>query len=118
MEEVDLKSEKYEKHRAAGKILAETLSETVKRIEVGVTHLEVAEFAENRIREMGGEPAFPVNISINEEASHSTPGMGEKTKFGEEMICLDIGVHVDGWIADAAKTVDLSGNPKLVELEK
>ncbi len=115
MEEVDLKSEKYEKHRAAGKILADTLSEAVKRIDVGVTHLEVAEFAEDRIWELGGEPAFPVNISINEEASHSTPGMAEKTKFGEEMICLDIGVHVDGWIADAAKTVDLSGNPKLVE---
>ena len=46
MEEVDLKSEKYEKHRAAGKILAETLSEAVKRVEVGGTHLEVAEFAE------------------------------------------------------------------------
>ena len=115
MEGVDFKSEKYEKHRAAGKILSETLSEAEGMIEVGTTHLEVAEFAENKIREMGGEPAFPVNISINEEASHSTPSINEKTKFGEDMICLDIGVHVEGWIADAAKTVDLSGNPELVE---
>ena len=58
MEEVDLKSEKYEKHRAAGKILAETLSEAVKRVEVGGTHLEVAEFAEKRIRELGENPHF------------------------------------------------------------
>jgi methionyl aminopeptidase len=31
------------------------------------------------------------------------------------MVCLDVGVHVDGYIADAATTVDLSGNPELVE---
>lgn len=114
-EEVDLKSEKYEKYREAGRILSITLAETVKMVDVGITHLEVVEFAEDRIRDLGGEPAFPVNISINEEASHSTPGRNEKTIFGEEMICVDIGVHVDGWIADAAKTVDFSGNPKFVE---
>ncbi|MFC7046864.1 type II methionyl aminopeptidase [Halobacteriaceae archaeon GCM10025711] len=115
MSGVDLEAEKYEKYREAGEILAQVLAEAEERVEVGVAQLDVAEFAEDRIEELGGEPAFPVNISVDEEASHATPAADDDTEFGEEMVCLDIGVHVDGWIADAATTVDLSGNPELVE---
>lgn len=113
--EVDLDAEKYEKHREAGEILAQVREEAADRVEVGVKQLEVAEFAEERIRELGGKPAFPVNISVDEEAAHATPAPDDDTEFGEEMINLDIGVHIDGWIADTAITVDLSGNPELVE---
>ncbi|NKE34298.1 type II methionyl aminopeptidase [Natronococcus sp. JC468] len=113
--EVDFESEKYEKLREAGEILSQVRTETAERVEVGASHLEVAEYAEDRIRELGGNPAFPVNISIDEEAAHATPEIGDESTFGEEMINLDIGVHVDGWLADTAITVDLSGNPELAE---
>ena len=113
--EVDLESEKYEKHREAGEILSQVRTETAERVEVGASHLEIAEYAEDRIRELGGKPAFPVNISIDEEAAHATPSIDDEETFGEEMINLDIGVHVDGWLADTAITVDLSGNPELAE---
>jgi methionyl aminopeptidase len=89
--------------------------ETAERVEVGASHLDVAEYAEDRIRELGAKPAFPVNISIDEEAAHATPSIDDDSTFGEEMINLDIGVHVDGWLADTAITVDLSGNPELAE---
>ncbi|MFD1514798.1 type II methionyl aminopeptidase [Halomarina rubra] len=112
---VDLTTEQYEKHREAGEILAEVRDEAAERVDVGVTHLEVAEWAENRIRELGGKPAFPVNISVDHEAAHATPGVDDPTEFGEEMVNLDIGVHVDGWLADTAITVDLSGNDDLAE---
>ena len=115
MTEVDLDAERYQKHREAGEILSTVMNETAEMIEVGVTQLEVAEYAEDRIDELGGAPAFPVNISVDEEASHATPARDDETAFGEEMVCLDIGVHVDGWIADAAVTVDLSDHPDLVE---
>ncbi|PSP56092.1 type II methionyl aminopeptidase [Halobacteriales archaeon QS_1_67_19] len=113
--EVDLEAEKYEKHREAGEILAQVREETIERVEVGTSQLEVARFAEERIRELGGEPAFPVNISIDEEAAHATPSAGDDAEFGEEMINLDLGVHIDGWIADTAVTVDLSSTPELAE---
>ncbi|WP_338729715.1 type II methionyl aminopeptidase [Haladaptatus sp. DJG-WS-42] len=115
MSDIDLSSESYEKNREAGRILAQVRDEAADKVDVGVTHLEVAEFAENRIRELGGEPAFPVNISIDEEAAHATPKIGDESVFGEEMINLDIGVHVDGWLADTAITVDLSGHTELKE---
>ncbi|RJS99036.1 MULTISPECIES: type II methionyl aminopeptidase [Halococcus] len=114
-ESVDLEAEQYEKHREAGAILAQVREEAAERVEVGVSHLEVAEWTEERIRELGGEPAFPVNISIDEEAAHASPSADDETTFGEEMVNLDIGVHIDGWLADTAVTVDLSGNPDLAE---
>ena len=113
--DVDLESEQYEKHREAGEILSQVRAETVERVKVGESHLEVAEFAEDRIHELGGQPAFPVNVSIDEEAAHATPSIGDESTFGEEMINIDIGVAVDGWLADSAVTIDLSGNPELAE---
>jgi methionyl aminopeptidase len=116
MNDVDLSAEKYQRYREAGDILETVLAEAADRVAVGTTHLEVAEFAEELTEEEGGEPAFPVNISVNEEASHATPGRDDETEFEEgDLVCLDIGVHVEGWIADAAVTVDLGENTELVE---
>jgi len=112
----DLSEEAVQKHREAGDILTTVMAEAREAVEPGVTHLEVAEAAEERIHELGGELAFPVNISIDEEASHATPAADDDHTFGDdEMICLDVGVHVDGYIAAAATTVDFSGNDELVE---
>ncbi len=114
MTEVDLDAERYEKHREAGDILVTALTEAADRVEVGASALEVAEFAESRIEALGGRPAFPTNISVDEEASHATPARDDETTFGEQLVTLEVGVHVDGWIADAALTVDLRGEPDLV----
>jgi methionyl aminopeptidase len=110
-----LDEETIAKYRRAGEALRTVLDETAELIEPGVTQLEVAEHAEARIEDLADGPAFPVNISVDEEASHATPARDDDAEFGEEMVCLDVGVHVDGYIADAATTVDLSGTPDLVE---
>ncbi|PSQ19230.1 type II methionyl aminopeptidase [Halobacteriales archaeon QS_8_69_26] len=109
MTDVDLDAEQYEKHREAGEILAQVRDEAADRVEVGASHLELAEWAEERIRELGGEPAFPMNISIDEEAAHATPAPDDDSTFGEELVNIDLGVSIDGWLADTAVTVDLTG---------
>jgi methionyl aminopeptidase len=115
MSQAPLDDGTLENYRQAGTVLREVLDEAAALIDPGVTHLEVAEFAEERIYERADGCAFPANISIDEEASHATPSADDDTEFGEEMVCLDCGVHVDGFIADAAVTVDHSGNADLVE---
>ena len=60
-------------------------------------------------------PPFPVTSPGTRVAAHYTPGPKDESTFGESMTKLDIGVHVDGYIADAAITVDLGGHPELVE---
>lgn len=103
------------KYMTAGEILAHVRNETAKQVKVGASLLDVADFAENMIKKEGGECAFPVNISRNDEAAHATPKKNDTEVFGEDMVKLDIGVHIDGFIADTAITVDLSGHNELVE---
>ncbi|WP_255148724.1 type II methionyl aminopeptidase [Halorarius halobius] len=115
MSDVDLSAEKYEKHREAGEILAQVRDEAAERLEVGTGYLEISEWAEDRIRELGGTPAFPVNVSVDNEAAHGAAAPDDDRTIGEEMVKLDIGVHIDGWLADTAVTVDFTGQQELVE---
>ena len=107
-----------EKYRKAGRILAEVMKEARPKINVGVPLIEIAEFVEGSIRSKGCQPAFPCNISLDRAAAHYTPKPNDEAVFGENMVKLDIGVHFDGYIADAAITVDLSGHPELVDASR
>ncbi len=114
--EVDYTEERIESTIKAGKILKMIKEEVKGKIKPGVPLLEVAEFVENKIREYGAEPAFPCNISINSDAAHFTPKRNDERCFREgDLVKIDIGAHINGWIADTAITVDLGDNDDLVE---
>lgn len=94
----------------AGKIAAKVLSRLPAYIKPGASILEVCEKIEGMIRNEGASPAFPCNLSINEVAAHYSPLAGDETRIPDGAIVkADIGVHVDGYIADTALTIDLSG---------
>lgn len=77
-------------------------------VEPGVTFTEVAESIEAKVRELGAEPAFPVNISIDEDAAHDTAQPDDDRTFGDQdVVKLDIGAHIDGYIGDTATTIVL-----------
>jgi methionyl aminopeptidase len=102
--------EGIESYRKAGKIASETLSWASKLIKPGVKYLYIADKVEERFAKEGVESAFPVNISINDAAAHYTPKFNDAAVFTDkDVVKLDIGVHVDGYIADTAVTVDLTG---------
>ena len=107
-------AEVLEKYREAGGILAEVRADAIKKIKVGKKLLDAAESIEASIKQKGGAVAFPTNISINEEAAHATPSKADTSTFGADLVKLDIGVHIDGYIADTAVTVDLGDNGELV----
>ena len=113
-----METEILENYRKAGRILAEVLAEAGPRVELGASLLDVANFVEDAIRSRGAKPAFPCNISLDRNAAHYTPSPLDATRFGENMVKLDVGVHVDGYIADAAITVDLGGHESLVEASR
>jgi methionyl aminopeptidase len=94
-----------EKYKRAGNILVAVEEETRKILKPGMSLREIAESIESSICKKGGEPAFPVNISVNDIAAHYTPTYND-TKVIEksELVKIDIGVHVDGYIADRAFT--------------
>lgn len=111
-------AEVLEKYRKAGRILAEVLESARPRVKVGASLLEVADYVEDAILRRGALIAFPCNISLDRAAAHYTPAPKDERCFGENMVKLDVGVHLDGYIADAAITIDLGDNPELVEASR
>ncbi|MDO8339764.1 MAG: type II methionyl aminopeptidase [Candidatus Burarchaeum sp.] len=102
--------EQTEAYEKAGKIVWKALAEGRRMIRPGARLLDVAERVEAIIAEEGALPAFPVNISINADAAHDTPKFGDGRTFGEkDLVKLDAGAHIEGYIGDAAITIDLSG---------
>ena len=97
--------EALEKFRLSGKILRETREEMKLFVRENMLILQVCEKAENLIREKGGKPAFPCNVSINEVAAHYTSPPDDKAKIPERAVAkVDLGVQVDGYVTDTAFT--------------
>ncbi len=67
--------------------------------------IDVCEKAEGLIRQKGGKPAFPCNVSVNEVTAHYTSPPGDKNAIPpNSVVKVDIGVHVDGYVTDTAFT--------------
>ena len=101
----------------AGKIASEIKKWIKPQIKKGMPLLEIAENIESKMDELGGKPAFPTNLSINEIAAHYTPSYDDET-LAHGLLKVDFGVHIDGWVSDTAFSMDLENseeNKKLIE---
>lgn len=104
--------------KKAGKIAKNALRLSEKLLKPEAPLLEIADTIEQYIIDHGGYPAFPVNISINDVAAHYTPDINDKSVIREgDVVKVDLGVHIEGWIVDAAITIEINDN-KYKELIK
>ncbi|MEZ6036646.1 MAG: type II methionyl aminopeptidase [Planctomycetota bacterium] len=97
-----------DKLRESGRISATALAHGRKMLlEVG-TRIEAVQLAvEAKIRELGGEPCFPAQVSRNHIAAHYCSPPGDPTVVQpNDILKLDCGAHLDGWVTDNATTVD------------
>jgi len=108
-----------EKYRTAGSLAARILKDGAQQIRVGSSYLELVESIEARVKEEGAELAFPLNLSLNEDAAHDTASWSdERTLKKGDVVKLDLGVQIDGYIADTATTVDLGTNSLLLDASR
>lgn len=97
-----------EAYMKAGKIAAESREQARSLVKEGRPLLEICSKVEEMIREKGGKPAFPCNVCVNEVAAHYSSPIGDvRTVPPQALVKVDLGVHVDGYIADTATTVSL-----------
>jgi methionyl aminopeptidase len=98
------------KMAAAGRIVADTIAHVGEQLEPGITTGELDRIAEEHIRSLGGVPTsqgyrgYPAAICISPNAMvvHGIPGpyvVGDG-----DVITIDVGVTLDGYIADSAYT--------------
>ena len=80
---------------------------------------DVLETVERMIRERGAEPGFPAQSSRNSVAAHYCSAPDDDLAYEEgDCVKVDIGVHVDGYVADTATSVDLSSDGRWKPLIK
>jgi methionyl aminopeptidase len=106
-----MNNEVYDKYSLAGKIAKDARAFGIDLLKTGASFLDIANNVESKILEKGGCLAFPVNISINEIAAHYSPKDDDTKKLNKgDVVKLDIGTHIDGYIADTAVTVEIGNN--------
>jgi methionyl aminopeptidase len=104
-------------YKQAGKIASEVRENTRKKYYIGSTLFQICESIEAEIRRKDAAPAFPVNVSLNDIAAHYTAEPNDQIMVKDaDVLKIDIGVHVQGYIADTAVTVCY--NPKYETLVK
>lgn len=104
-------------YKKAGAIAKQVVAYAKKTIKPSMTLLEIAKKIEAEIRKQGGQSAFPVNLSINEIAAHYHPSLEDETK-AQGLLKIDIGIHINGFIADTAFSLDLTPDNKYKKLIK
>ncbi|MEM0445683.1 MAG: type II methionyl aminopeptidase [Nitrososphaerota archaeon] len=112
--------EQLDRLRQAGSIAYSVLREAAAMVRPGMRALEICEYAETRIRELGANPAFPCNVGIDSVAAHYTATHTDNEEIPRNsLVKLDIGVELEGYIADTAITIDLrSQHGYLVDVAK
>ena len=90
----------------AGKIASEVRENARRKNHVGSTLEEICNSIEKEIMNKGAKCAFPVNVSLNEIAAHYTAEPNDKTTVKDtDLLKIDLGVQINGHIADTAVTV-------------
>jgi methionyl aminopeptidase len=110
-------SKELEKWLEAGRITSQIMKKALQLAKPGVPLLEIAEKLEAEAEKLGVKWAFPVNLSINEIAAHYSPFYEDKTVCSG-LLKIDLGISVDGYIADMARTVDFSPDGRHREMMK
>jgi methionyl aminopeptidase len=96
-------------YRRAGKIAKDAIAIARESTKEGVLVIDAANRVEKFITDSGASIAFPINICLNHVAAHYTPSEKDPLKFARgDLVKLDVGVHVNGCIADTATTVEIT----------
>jgi methionyl aminopeptidase len=116
-------AQEIEKMAAAGAVLAEAMDEIESQVRAGVSTAQLDKLVERFIRARGATPTFkgyrgfPGSICASPNAMivHGIPGP-YRLNSGD-IISIDIGVTLDGWVADAARTFPVDEvSPEVVNL--
>lgn len=112
-----MKPEVIKAYKKAGAIASEAREYGISLCVEGALALEIAEKVEAKIEKLGGELAFPADVSLNDVAAHYSPVVGDKLTLKKgDLVKVDIGVHIDGYLADTAASISIGKNAENEEL--
>ncbi len=99
-------SQALDSFRKSGEIVARLRKDVPVMVKPGVQALRICDELEQKMRDQGGKPAFPVNVGINEVAAHYTSPPEDTLTIPSGCLAkIDFGVQVDGYVTDTSVTV-------------
>ena len=111
--------DKFEKFREAGKISREVKKYARTIIKKDAKAIDIAEAIELKIEELGGKASFPVDVSINDMSAHYNPHIDDTLTLKEgDLVKIDMGAHIDGYVTDTAFTSSIGANEENEKLIK
>ena len=104
-----------EQYKTSGRITREVKALVPAEVRPGVSFLEVCDFVRREIEARGGRLAFPTGIGVNQVTAHYAPQDGDQSVFREDdLVKVDFGVHVDGYVTDTSVSTTLNPDYNLL----
>ncbi|MFI5404147.1 MAG: type II methionyl aminopeptidase [Candidatus Gagatemarchaeaceae archaeon] len=104
-----------EEYRKSGKITNDLRKVVKERVKPGMRYLEACQLVEREIGARGGSPAFPTGIGVDQVTAHYAPQGDDSALFDDnQVIKVDFGVHIDGYVTDTAVTVTFNPDRRLL----
>ncbi len=105
---MDWSDDVVDKLRTAGRVAREARTYGAEILREGISILEAVEKIEDFMRTKGCPPAFPTCLSVNDVAAHDTPThKDDRVLRRGDVVKIDLGAQVDGYLTDTAKTVEI-----------
>lgn len=112
------------KYKTAGEIAQKVLVATIAACKVGAKIVEICQSSDKMIEDLTAPVyqkgkilkgiAFPTCVSVNHCMGHFSPLLSDKTVLNEgDVAKIDLGVHIDGYIAVVAHTIVVQANPEV-----
>ncbi len=95
-----------DQYRVSGRITGEVKTLVRSAVRPGVGFLEITDLVRREVQSRGGQLAFPTGIGVNQVTAHYAPLDGDESVFkDEDLVKVDFGVHVDGYVTDTSVSV-------------
>jgi methionyl aminopeptidase len=100
-----------EEYRKSGAITSQVKAVVKSAVRPGTGFLEICDLVRKEVESRGGRLAFPTGIGVNEVTAHYAPQEGDQSVVrDEDLVKVDFGVHVDGYVTDTS--VSVTFNPE------
>ena len=100
-----------EEYRKSGHITSQVKAVVRSAVKPGVGFLELCDLVKKEVESRGGRLAFPTGIGVNEVTAHFAPQVGDTSTVREtDLVKVDFGVHVEGYVTDTS--VSVTFNPE------
>ena len=98
-----------EQYKTSGRIVREVKPLVESAVRPGARFLDVCDLVRSEVEARRGRLAFPTGIGVNQVTAHYAPQVGDESVFAEsDLVKVDFGVHVEGYITDTSVTVTLN----------